>query len=92
MLTIPDYQYITSFTNKNITLTHRYSNNKFEQKNCTVKFLHNIRILAKQYSKTVHDTGKKYWVLGLVIKWAQMLLRLQILFRFPVKKQMIFQA
>lgn len=59
MLTIPDYQYITSFTNKNITLHHRYSINKFEQKNCTVKFLHNIGVLAKQYSKTVHDTGKK---------------------------------
>lgn len=65
MLTIPDYQYITSFTNKNITLTHRYSNNKFEQKNCTVKFLHNIRILAKQYSKTVHDTGKKIMGVGI---------------------------
>lgn len=65
MLTIPDYQYITSFTNKNITLHHRYSNNKFEQKNCTVKFLHNIGVLAKQYSKTVHDTGEKIMGVGI---------------------------
>lgn len=65
MLTIPDYQFITSFTNKNITLHHRYSNNKFEQKNCTVKFLHNIGVLAKQYSNPVHDTGEKIMGVGI---------------------------